>query len=160
MKLMPTLEGGLRIEIETPTDWLVLEQIPSDALDGGQERLAGRLGGLMDEQSEWEEVVIPELRSLFNGQVSCVVEEVRRAQEHAETGQEEARGEVRIPKADAEKWYGALNQARLALEDRYRFGPPEEIEDLDAFSDEKRSAFVRNQFYSALQGVLLEHVLE
>ena len=74
MKLMPTLEGGLRIEIETPGDWMVLEHIQYDALDGGENRLPQRLGALMDEQSEWEEVVIPELKSLFNGQVSCVVD--------------------------------------------------------------------------------------
>ena len=36
----------------------------------------------------------------------------------------------------------------------------ENIESLEGFPDEKRSAFVRNQFYNALQGVLLEYVLE
>lgn len=160
MRVMPTLEGGLRIEIETPTDWLVLEQISDDALDGGEDRLPQRLGALMDEQSEWEEVVIPELKALFNGQITCVVEGVQLGQAEVELGEEAASGEVRIPKADAESWYGALNQARLALESRYKFGPTEEIESLDDFSEEKRSAFVRNQFYNALQGVLLDYVLE
>jgi hypothetical protein len=160
MKLMPTLEGGLRIEIETPADWMVLEHIQYDALDGGEDRLPQRLGALMDEQSEWEEVVIPELKSLFNGQVSCVVKGVTRGQEGVEIGAEKASGEVRITKEDAENWYGALNQARLALEAKYKFGQSEEIEDLEGFPDEKRSAFVRNQFYNALQGVLLDYVLE
>jgi hypothetical protein len=160
MRLLPTLEGGLRLEIESPTDWLVLEAIQHDALDGGEDRLPQRLGALMDEQSEWEEVVIPDLKSLFNGQISCVVEGVTRGQEAVEVGAAKASGEVQIPKEDAENWYGALNQARLALEARYKFGPSEEIEDLEEFPDEKRSAYVRNQFYSALQGVLLNYVLD
>jgi hypothetical protein len=160
MRLMPTLEGGMRIEIETPTDWLVLEQIAPDALDGGNDRLPQRLGALMDEQSDWEEVVIPELKSFFSGQISCVVEGVKRGQEGVELGKEEASGEVFITKEDAENWYGALNQARLALEARYKFGESEEIEDLEDFDDDKRSAFVRNRFYNALQGVLLEYVID
>ena len=162
MKLMPTIEGGLRIEIETPTDWLVLEQIAHDALDGGDDRLPQRLGALMDEQSDWEEVVIPELKSFFNGQISCVTAGVQRGQADVELGKEEASGEVFITKEEADDWYGALNQARLALEARFKFGESEEIEDLkdlEDFSDAKRSAFVRNHFYNALQGVLLEYIL-
>ena len=59
MKVMPTLEGGLKIDVETATDWLVLEQIPDDALEGGADRLPDRLGSLMGEDSDWDEVVVP-----------------------------------------------------------------------------------------------------
>ena len=88
------------------------------------------------------------------------MEGVQRGQEAVELGKEEASGEVFITKEDADNWYGALNQARLALEARYKFGPSEEIEDVGSFDDDKRSAFVRNQFYNALQGVLLEYVID
>lgn len=159
MRLMPILEGGLRIEIETPTDWLVLEQIPNDALDGGDDQLSQRLGALMDDQSEWEEVVVPELKSFFNGQVSLVTRSVQEAQAMVETGGEEVSGSVSISKEEANEWYGALNQARLALEARYQFGEAEEVEELDAFSPEKRSAFVRNQFYVSFQSILLDYVM-
>ena len=39
MKVVPTLEGGLRIEVGTTTDWLVLEQIVPDALKTEKESL-------------------------------------------------------------------------------------------------------------------------
>jgi hypothetical protein len=75
-------------------------------------------------------------------------------------GKDGASGEVFITKEDAEDWYGALNQARLALEARYKFGEAEEFGEVGDFDDTKRSAFVRNQFYNALQGVLLQYVID
>ena len=36
----------------------------------------------------------------------------------------------------------------------------QEIEEVESFPPPKRSAFIRSQFYSALQSVLLEHVIE
>ena len=39
MKVVPTVEGGLRIEVGTATDWLVLEQIAPDALKMEKESL-------------------------------------------------------------------------------------------------------------------------
>jgi hypothetical protein len=53
-----------------------------------------------------------------------------------------------------------LNQARLALETRFKFGPAQGVARIDSFPAAKRSAFIRSQFYCALQSVLLEHVLE
>lgn len=157
---MPTLEGGLRVEINSAMDWLILEHIPSDALDEDGERLPERLGALMDEESDWEELVIPELRLLFSGQVGKVAEAIRNAQSGVEIGAEEATGEMFILKEDAEEWYGALNQARLGLEGRYHFGEMEGIVGVDGFPDDKHYAFVRSQFYGALQSVLLDYVLD
>ena len=65
MKVVPTLEGGLRIEVGATTDWLVLEQIVPDALKTEKESLPSRLSALMDEASEWDEMVVPELTELF-----------------------------------------------------------------------------------------------
>jgi hypothetical protein len=159
---MPTLEGGLRIDVETATDWLVLEQIAPDALEGGAENLPERLGALMDDESEWEELVIPELRTFFTGQLQHVAEAVTDALRAAKkVGEAEApEGKLFIGRKDGLEWYGALNQARLALETRFRFGPSQGVDDPDLFPAAKRSAFIRSQFYCALQSVLLEHVLE
>lgn len=154
---MPTVEGGLRIDVETATDWLVLEQIASDALEGGAERLPSRLGALMDDESEWDEVVIPELKDFFSGQLRKVAETVQEAQRKTTDSPE---GEVFIRHADGLEWYGALNQARLALEGRYKFGPTHAVDAVESFPAPKRSAFIRSQFYCALQSVLLEHVLD
>ena len=160
MKVMPTLEGGLRIDVETATDWLVLEQIPGDALEGGAEALSEQLGALMDDQSDWEDVIVPELQTFFSGQLQSVRSAVRDAQSRAEEQGTEPGGEVFIPREDAPDWYGALNQARLSLENFYKFGPSELIENVNSFGAAKRSAFIRSQFYCALQSVLLEYVLD
>ena len=157
MKILPTVEGGLRIEVETATDWMVLENIAPDALDGGSEKLPSRLSALMDDDSDWEELVIPELKEFFTGQLRKVADTVHQAQRDATDPPE---GEVFIMRADGLEWYGALNQARLALESRHKFGPTQDIEDLDSFPAPKRSAFIRSQVYCALQSVLLEHVIE
>ena len=155
---MPTLEGGLRIEVETATDWLVLEQIAPDALEGGAEELPGRLSALMDEDSDWEEMVVPELEDFFTGQLSKVKNTIETA--HRKTKEENADGLVTIKRAEGMEWYGALNQARIALENRYQFGRTQEITEVETFPPPKRSAFIRSQFYCALQSVLLEHVIE
>ena len=154
------MEGGLRVEIDSAMEWLILEHIPSDALDEEGDRLPERLGALMDDQSDWDEVVVPELRVVFAGQVGKVAEAIRSAQGEVEVGSEGASGEVFISKGEGEDWYGALNQARLGLEGRYRFGQLDEIEGVEEFSEDKRYAFVRSQFYCALQSVLLEYVIE
>ena len=158
MKVVPTVEGGLRIEVGTATDWLVLEQIAPDALKMKKESRASRLSALMDEASEWDEMVVPELSDLFNRQLHCVQETVQGAQKASE--EDPGLGHLFISQEDGPSWYGALNQARIALEGYYRFGPAQEIEEVESFPPPKRSAFIRSQFYSALQSVLLEHVIE
>lgn len=160
MRVMPTLDGGLRIDVETATDWLVLEQIAPDALQDGTGNLPERLGALMDDDSEWDELVIPELRNYFSGQLRTVTNGILQAQREAEADGEGSEGELFIPRADGSEWYGALNQARLALESRFRFGPALGVTEIESFPASKRSAYIRSQFYCALQTVLLEHVLE
>ena len=63
-----------------------------------------------------------------------------------------------ITREDGFSWYSALNQARLALEEKYHFGPGEEIEPGN-LPIESRTSFLRSQFYCALQSLLLDHVI-
>jgi hypothetical protein len=44
------------------------------------------------------------------------------------------------------------------LEEKYRFGPGEHI-DPKTLSPHVRSAFIRSQFYCAIQSVLLDHAM-
>lgn len=151
MKIGPTLEGGLRIDVETPLDWMVLRCIPYDAR-GKSGSLADKLGALMagDPQAEdWREFVVPDLRDEFDGQLSAVENALSTA------GDGEDPGELFIRKDEAERWYGALNQARLALEERYGFAEKEPA----AMAPGERSAWFRSQFYLHVQSVLLEHVM-
>ena len=156
MKVAPTLAGGLRIDAEDPHDWDVLRMIVPDAVTREGD-LATSLGGLSENHQageDWQEFVAPELRSMFDSQLATVGAAIEEAAAAADNGP----GPLTIPRPAAEAWYGALNQARLALEERHRFhnhpaAPP------DSMPPERRSAWFRSQFYLVVQGILLDHVL-
>ena len=151
MKVGPTLQGGLRIDVESPLDWMVLRCISYDAR--GSLDLADRVSGLMatDEGMEdWREYVLPDLRDGFNAQLETIEGAVALA------GDGEGPAEIHIAREDAELWYGGLNQARLALEERYGFSH----EDPEGMTPGKRSAWFRSQFYLQVQSVLLDYVMK
>jgi hypothetical protein len=151
MKVGPTLQGGLRIDVESPLDWMVLRCIPYDAR-GGDFDLADRVSAPMakDEGVEdWREFVVPDLRDGFNSQLETIEQAL------AGAGDDDEPGQIFIQKGDAELWYGGLNQARLALEERYGFSD----EDPTTMTPGERSAWFRSQFYLHVQSVLLEHVM-
>ena len=72
MKIGPTMAGGLKIVPESEHDWMLLLGIAGD----GDDDLAIRLAGLMDEDSMWDEIVVPELENEFSEQRKTVVAEV------------------------------------------------------------------------------------
>ena len=147
MTVGPTVAGGLKLVPETEHDWMLLIGIAGDS----DSDLAGRLAGLMDEDSMWDEIVAPELAEEFSKQRIKVVKEVMRAKEED--------GDIHILKGSVDIWYGAFNQARLALEDKYKFGAREEV-DPKIFEDPSvRAAYFRNNFYSHVQCLLLQYVM-
>jgi len=151
MKIGPTLEGGLRIDVETAFDWMLLRCIPADAR-GAKVELADRLGELMRSdqgEEDWRDYVLPDLRSQFDGQISLIEKALD------QPGEEPA--EIVILRADGERWYGALNQARLALEARYHFN---EDEDPDTLTPGKRTAWYRYNTYQRIQSLLLHFVMK
>lgn len=75
MTVGPTVAGGLKLVPETEHDWMLLIGIAGDS----DSDLAGRLAGLMDEDSMWDEIVAPELAEEFSKQRITVVKEVMRA---------------------------------------------------------------------------------
>ncbi|MFD0892895.1 DUF2017 family protein [Luteolibacter ambystomatis] len=151
MMVGPTLKGGLRIDAEDFQDWIILRYILADAEPAGlAQRLAGTAGA---EAEDWEELVMPDLRETFEGQVG----EVGRAIELAAKASAGGPGQVFIEKEDAEAWFGALNQARLALHSRYDFS--EDEPDMSGMSNARRAAFFRYQFYTEIQILLLKRVL-
>ena len=151
MKVAPVLKGGLRIDVESSMDWMVLRCIPYDARGGGLD-LADRVSAPMsgDEGIEdWRDYVLPDLRDGFNAQLAAIEAAVEAA------GSEDEPGELFILKEDAELWYGGLNQARLALEERYDLSNAI----LAEMTPGKRSAWFRSQFYLHVQSLLLTHVM-
>lgn len=151
------MEGGLRVDLQDPTDWLLLRHLLEDARDR-ELGLAQSLAEGVGEQElveDWRELVLPELEREFSGAVKRVHEVVARAAAQCEA----TSGLLWITREDGFHWYSTLNQARLAIEMRYRFGERSH-DDLALSADPSRqSAWHRSQFYSALQGLLLQHVL-
>lgn len=156
MKILPTLEGGLRIDIEDDGDWKVLMGITHDALSCDAS-LGRRMGNLITDEEvapDWEEYIIPDLEESFQGELSHVATAIAAAR--VECGGKS--GPLWITRDDAQMWYGALNQARLALEEIHRFGPGEKLNSA-ALPHVSSNAFLRSQFYCAVQNLLLEYVM-
>ena len=147
MKIAPTLDGGLAIEPSSDIDWEVLAMIVQDI--GGSDHLSKSLASLMVDGSEWEEYVMPDLTSNFNAQANHVAAAIKEARSKEETA-------IFIHPEKADVWYGALNQARLALESRYQLS---DYDDFDEASEDLRSAYFRDRFYCFLQSTLLEYVM-
>jgi hypothetical protein len=148
MTIGPTVAGGLKLIPEEDQDWLVLLEIAKD----GDGKLSKRLAGLMDEDSMWDEIVVPELEEEFSKQRLEVVMAVMKAKGEGE--------DIHIDQECAETWYGALNQARLELEAEFQFGQREEM-DPDGIKDgAARAAFYRSDFYTTVQSLLLRYVLK
>ena len=157
MKAMPTLEGGLRIDTEDASDWELLRSIIADA-NGCEADLASRLGALISEEAgseDWEEYIVPDLREGFKDELAQVGAAIEAAIHHASG----AAGPIWITPDDIFPWYSSLNQARLAIEEHFQFGQ-REIGGLKKLTPERRAAYLRSQFYSAVQGLLLEHVMK
>jgi hypothetical protein len=150
---MPTLEGGLRVDAEDADDWLLLSGIAHDAVSC-DENLAERLGVMIRDEElaeDWREFIIPELDEGFHSDVSHVAAIVSAARLEVAGG----KGPLWITRDDAPRWYSALNQARLAIEEIHRFGPGERVRP-EKLPPDVRSAFLRSQFYCALQSLLLD----
>jgi hypothetical protein len=147
MTLGPTVGGGLKLIPEEVQDWLVLLEIAADA----HQDLASSFAKLMDEDAMWDEIVVPELETEFGAQKKHVLQVVRKARR---SNQEE----IIIDVQDADLWYGALNQARLSLENQYRFGAMNLSSANDIEEREARSAYLRNDFYLTLQSLILRYI--
>lgn len=149
MNISPTLDGGMRIDLESADDWSILRFLPYDASHGEQD-LATRLGPPgtdKDLREDWELYVEDDLRALFLGQVATVSHAIETAEKAADGGT----GQLTIAREAVDTWFGTLNQARLALESHYQFHGPAQAE-----STERAFAFQRSQFYTAIQGLLLD----
>ena len=148
MKAAPTLDGRVRIDPESELDLLVLRAVIPDATSRG-DSLSGNVSGRMNSEVEadWREFVEPDLQRTFDDQLSHVAKTLSGA----------AAGKpIFIEREQAETWFGALNQARLSLEDKYRFHEP----GAPRSGGDYRTARVRSNFYQILQGLLLEFLMQ
>lgn len=151
MKVAPTLKGGLSIQADSERDWQVLKMITADM--GRSGHLAESLGGLMDEESEWDEWVVPDLVESFDQQGSYVAAAIMRAHDKGSSP-------ILVTPQNVDRWYGALNQARLALQARYRLDAIDFEHAGDDLPDEIVQAYFRDRFYASLQSLFLEFVMD
>ncbi|MGJ8634617.1 MAG: hypothetical protein ACSHX7_11940 [Luteolibacter sp.] len=156
MKVLPTMEGGLRIDPETEEDWHILRAIAQDA-NSEETDLATRLGNdITDEKvaEDWQEIIVPDLRESFTDALHHIYAAIEAASVFSQ-GEESP---IWITREDSLTWYSALNQARLSLEEKYKFGPNPESDPAN-LTPLRHEALVRSHFYSALQSFILEHAL-
>lgn len=182
MKIEPTEEEGLRLVLTGEREWELFELLVVDAEGRGEGWLAKRLGVIMDDE-EWDELVAPGLTEQFQGDLTKVRESLRlafdkslqvmaqkkmelSAESHLELpfeDEEKEYGEVLINKEDCGTWYSVLNQARLALEGKWKLAALEDEEDfgsLDNIEPNRVAAYLRNGFYTRIQAILLDYTLE
>lgn len=154
------MEGGLRVDLAEEADWAVFQMLLEDARGQSKDWLAKRLGVLM-EDDDWDEYVVPDLAEFFGEQAALVNKALQEAKEEAD-GLE---GKLFISREEGQAWYSILNQARLALEGRWKLAEAEAIQGDEAeeslLTDPQRfSALMRSRLYLLLQTRLLEFVLE
>jgi hypothetical protein len=153
MKLAPSPDGGLRLEVESSADWHLLLGILHDAQGAGFDlasHTAGRMARTADWR-DWEELVLPDIREEFLAQLKTVLIAIESARLESAGGP----GQLWITRDDAFHWYSSLNQARLALEAIHHFGAAPSI-DPGRLSKASLKAFIRIQFYGAVQSFLLD----
>ena len=169
-------EKGLGLILTDEREWAFFEHIVIDAEGRGEGWLAKRLGVLMDDE-EWDELVAPGLTEQFTEELEFVKREVAAAyqaseeesakrpakQEGEDDGEDEEFGEVWITGESSSRWYSVLNQARLALEGKWKLSALKEYEnkeDFDGLDDELVSAFLREGYYAHIQSMLLSGLLD
>ncbi len=130
-------------------------------------------------REDWEIFVQPELRSLCETEVAVFLADVATAHPdtlepsdplHALLGNDEEDDahlffpeeevpyhQILIRPENVEPWYGALNQARLAIESLHGFGPElPSIQEIEIWPDTRHAAYWQTRVYSAIQNGLLE----
>ncbi len=113
----------------------------------------GGEGGI---EEDWRQFVQPELRASFGDALKVVADDIGRATAGFEDGV--TRYEINVPKAHADHWCSALNQARLVIHHRHDL--PDEDGEIDDDPDpEKWMAMLQSEIYGILMEFLVTRVL-
>lgn len=132
---------------------------------------------------DWQEFVTPDLRHEFTRQLDCVANDLSQAQPEStpspthddslhddslREGEDEdededaattpaATYELVIPFDHIESWYGALNQARLVMQERYEFPETENLAAMvELLTSKNLKPYLTSRFYMEIQGALLD----
>jgi hypothetical protein len=114
--------------------------------------------------ADWHQHVIPDLQTEFSRQLDVVagdLKNVRRQKPDKGGGEDGEHYEFTIPFDHVESWYGALNQARLVMQERYRFPEIESVEAVvEMFQSENIKPYLTSRFYVELQAALLDLAMD
>ena len=114
--------------------------------------------------ADWQEHVIPELQLEFSRQLDLVSEDLEKVRRQNLEADGEGAGEMyefTIPFDHVEQWYGALNQARLVMQARYRFPEVETVDTIvELFQSENIKPYLTSRFYVELQAALLDLAMD
>ena len=112
--------------------------------------------GADDINADWREYTLPDFREQFSRQIDTVQADLAAAREKPGTS-EGPFHDVTVPLDHVDAWYGALNQARLVMQERYRFPEKETPEALfELLESENIGPYFTSRFYMEIQSVLLE----
>lgn len=109
----------------------------------------------MDAIADWEEFVVPDLRSQFNAALGLLEDDVAAAEVIRKRPLKRYR--ITIAREHVEPWFSALNQARLVLQEKYRLPGENERLSLDElFAKGQWRAYFQSRFYAEIQCWLIE----
>ena len=154
MKVRFNETGDMEVLLENDLEREIFPCIERDARALGEEWLSDSMGPDFDEDwfTNWNEWIQPEVQSAYNAQLMSV-RQFGTAKDNI----------VFVPSSHVEFWFGAVNQARMALEAIYHFSEeniPEEREDAMAYveqwAEDKQGGYQRSHFYAWFQEILLE----
>ncbi len=151
MKLGPTIDGRIKIEIDHSGDFYLLAEMLQDAAGDEQTtHLANHVGQHLDDE-DWEEFVKPDLVVKFKQDILTVSNILAAAQD-------EQQKEFFISSEDAAAWYSTVNQARIFLEGKYELSELDEEYDPISGDPDLVEPFVKGRFYIQLQSLILEYL--
>lgn len=154
MKMRFTDSGDLEILLEHKLERDIWSCIIADAEFLGNEWLSDSLSPTFDDPwfEEWQEWVQPEIQTTYTAQLNAL-----KTQAHPKDKI------IFVLNKNIPLWFGAVNQARHALEMVFLFSEeeiPEEEEKraeyMQHWGQEKQAAFQRSHFYIWFQEILLE----
>lgn len=159
MKIRFTTEGDCEILIENDMEKEIFPCIIRDARSQGREWMSDSLGPDFEDEwfPCWQEWVQPEVQQAFSAQLESVNKR-----------RKDVNNVIRIPAKELELWYGAVNQARMVLDDIFHFLDDDLSDDFDeVMSDyagqweaEKQGAYHRMHFYAWFQEIMLEGMMQ
>jgi len=184
MRIRRVKSKGIVLSSLPASQLALLQQIPLHADPSGSPAAAARLYqspikhplNPADDAvvNDWNDYVVPDLHDDFARQLDLVSADLRLVQPQPPTARTDSQHqtdseddpptttpsryyELTIPFDHLESWYGALNQARLVMQERYQFP---EIENLAAIvsllTSENLKPYLASRFYTEIQAALLD----